>query len=586
MKRLLPILILSSLLSMHAHAKRAIPPELKKWWPMCVFDGTGGASEPAIKEMVRMAAECGVMLEIFPKAFNFAAEDPEQLAMGASDTCNISTGFKDRGVTRGSVLAIVPDTGTAQAMCKAAGAGERSFCGQLGFDPGKSFKFRMGNTGYYGDVANPGASAFSVVSGKSVNARDMSAAALGQGMMALPQGFGAGNGVGGDYEGQAAGGSNVDSGWSDYGCEKMREAAYDNIYPNKMYFPLKEIFAKKNDGKLVTIDLYDKTRRLFGNGGVSGANIPLSPAIPPAGIPNAGPDFPFGNKTGKQPSVMDNVGVARAPQSTASPTGHPNRASAGADGVVNLRQSAEETPAVNVAIKEPTPGTPQDRGKIVNVDKEMTDDQLAAYGLTRADVEGKTGSAATSSAATASTSTSTSSTGTATGSSTPSGATSTNASTGTAVASAATPTSGQTATANAATASTTGSSNTSSNTSTSSMFGAADASTTTGAAAANMLVQSATAGLTPTPSAGASSGVFGSELALAGQLPANGQQGGGRAPASASNFNDGVFNLNNRPAAPEEDRRGSSLRNSTTSGTSGRPAPSTEGGSYTRVGRD
>lgn len=88
---------------------------------------------------------------------------------------------------------------------------------------GESLEGRLSNTGRWGGKAD--GMAFGVSNGTSSASV---AAVLGQTQLGLPPGAGAGNGTGEDIEGYASAGSNPEPGWSDYGCGKMRETAFDN----------------------------------------------------------------------------------------------------------------------------------------------------------------------------------------------------------------------------------------------------------------------------------------------------------------------------------------------------------------------
>ncbi len=337
-----------------ARAEGAEWEQFDKWWPMCVFDGSGGGSvNAAITEMVKMAAKCKVNLDVRPFSIppGTGAGNVKKFADDARAKCNLTYGFQKMGVNRASILAI-SDARAAQQMCNAMGAKDRQFCGELSFDRGKAQEFRMRGTGYFGGAAPAGQPAFSVVGGSAINARDMSAVALGQGMMGLPQGFGAGNGVGAEFEGQAAGGSNVDSGWSDYGCEKMRAAAFDNRYRGMKY---KSDFTEwyPTSGKIRYVDITDKTTPLFGSlGAITAATgIAIKTAIP--GLPMTS------QQIGKvvvgaaleAESVFRNATTPKAKPQEGASTGHPNRTN---NQVTSLRGSDDSgVEQVNVPTTDP-----------------------------------------------------------------------------------------------------------------------------------------------------------------------------------------------------------------------------------------
>jgi len=337
-----------------ARAEGAEWEQFDKWWPMCVFDGSGGGNvNSAVTEMVKMAAKCKVNLDVRPYSIppGTGAGNVKKLTDDARAKCNLTDGFGKMGVNRGSVL-ILGSAATAQQMCNAMGAGERSFCGELSFDRGKAQEFKMRNTGYYGGAAPAGQPAVSVVGGNAINARDMSAVALGQGMMGLPQGFGAGNGVGGDLEGQAAGGSNVDSGWSDLGCQKMRAAAFDNRYRGMKY---KSDFTEwyPTTGKIRYLDVADKTTPLFGSlGAITAATgIAIKAAVPALPMTSQQIGKAVVGAALEAESVFRNATAPKAKPGEGAAAGHPNRTNSQ---VTSLRVSDDTgVEAVNVPTSDP-----------------------------------------------------------------------------------------------------------------------------------------------------------------------------------------------------------------------------------------
>jgi hypothetical protein len=337
-----------------ARAEGAQWEQFDKWWPMCVFDGSGGGNvNAAVTEMVKMAAKCKVNLDVRPFSIppGTGAGNVKKLSDDARAKCNLTYGFQKMGVNRASIL-VIGDARSAQAMCNAMGAKDRQFCGELSFDRGKAQEFRMRGTGYFGGTAPAGQPAFSVVGGSAINARDMSAVALGQGMMGLPQGFGAGNGVGAEFEGQAAGGSNVDSGWSDYGCKKMRAAAFDNRYRGMKY---KSDFTEwyPTTGKLRYVDIADKSTPLFGGavgngGGGGGAGPAALPSVSPA---NSGAGKPASGAASEAESVFRKTTPPSAKTAEGAASGHPNRTN---NQVTSLRGSDDSgVEPVNVPTSDP-----------------------------------------------------------------------------------------------------------------------------------------------------------------------------------------------------------------------------------------
>jgi hypothetical protein len=355
-------------------------PILDKWWPMCVFDGTGGNNNPQIKEMVRMAAvECKVHLDIvaYPIPPGADGGNAEAFTKAAKEKCNLTYGYRMWGVNRGSILAILGNSGTARQLCSAQGARDREFCGELGFDPGEAIKLKMANTGYFGGVAKPNEPAVSIVAGGAINARDMSAVALGQGMMSLPQGFGAGNGVGTEYEGQAAGGRGADSGWNDYGCRKMREAAFPNPRKDMVFNPKVDNWLPTK-GKLVYLDVNDKERPIFGKPGGKAPNGAMAQRayekVPPPGPVVRAQTATRTETIPASESVFrgSTTDGARASQDSAAPSGHPDR---GGAQVTSLRQSAEDTKdTVQTERSIPAAGAQRSGGRIVADENAKVDD--------------------------------------------------------------------------------------------------------------------------------------------------------------------------------------------------------------------
>ena len=107
-----------------ARAEGAEWEQFDKWWPMCVFDGSGGGNvNSAVTEMVKMAAKCKVNLDVRPYSIppGTGAGNVKKLTDDARAKCNLTDGFGKMGVNRGSVL-ILGSAATAQQMCKATTA--------------------------------------------------------------------------------------------------------------------------------------------------------------------------------------------------------------------------------------------------------------------------------------------------------------------------------------------------------------------------------------------------------------------------------------------------------------------------------
>ncbi len=205
--------------------QRAKPVAFDKWYPLCLFfDGTGGDPNQITKDLTDMAAKCNVNLITYPVFVSGANGGVGTLKQNAKSKCNATDGFGRFGVNRGSVILVTGNPSTRLSLCNAPGANPKDIpaCGEMGWDVGDSLESRMRNTGRWAGKAD--GMAFGVAGGSSADV----AAALGQTELGLPPGTGAGNGTGEDFEGYASAGSNPQPGWSDVGCEKMRESAFDN----------------------------------------------------------------------------------------------------------------------------------------------------------------------------------------------------------------------------------------------------------------------------------------------------------------------------------------------------------------------
>ncbi|MBI3294700.1 MAG: hypothetical protein HYZ71_08210 [Deltaproteobacteria bacterium] len=207
-----------------------IPQRFDRMWPICIFiDPSVPNGNQIVKEMSDMAAHCQVNLVSFPFYIkpNYP-KDPDSLNKAAKHSCNAIQGMNGLGIARASVVTLVNNPSIPRRMCNSEGMQESNSCGEVGYKVNPGQKARMQATGTWGGEAQPGESAAAIIGPGGFNAATVAGRAQGQAQMAMPWGYGAGNGTGGFSEGYAGAGSDPEKGWSAEGCNQMKKSAFPN----------------------------------------------------------------------------------------------------------------------------------------------------------------------------------------------------------------------------------------------------------------------------------------------------------------------------------------------------------------------
>ena len=233
-----------------------------KWYPMCVFmDNSVRNGNEVVKGLVDMAAKCQVNLVVFPFYSKNMPGDGNGVKDAARDKCNAEDGFRQSGVNRATSLVLTGNRSLPATICQAPSGADSNICGEMGWDPGEGVEQRMRSTGRWSGAAPPGKAAVGVVApGPSgfFNIADV-AAVTGQTFLNRPPGYAGGNGVGDANEGQSAGGVGAKQGWSDSGCDAMRQASFANDGRWKYSADQKDYVVKGDDEKRFLDLKSDKT---------------------------------------------------------------------------------------------------------------------------------------------------------------------------------------------------------------------------------------------------------------------------------------------------------------------------------------
>ncbi len=288
----------------------------KKWYPLCLFfDPSVKNANQITKGLTDMAAKCSVNLITYPVFISNSGGNIATLMSKAKEKCNATDGFGQLGINRASAVLVTGDTKLPLQMCNASGASAKdiSHCGQMGWNVGDSLEGRLSPTGRWGGFAS--GMAFGVVAAKTVEGV---AAVLGQTILGLPPGYGAGNGTGQDDEGYASAGSSPEPGWSKYGCDKFQETAFDNKNNRWKYLEDQKFYAVRSPmGKL-----YDLL------GGKALFNKPKAPPPPGAQASssktNGGADPATGTSSGGATPIVRSTSPAVATFSQPTPASSGN----------------------------------------------------------------------------------------------------------------------------------------------------------------------------------------------------------------------------------------------------------------------
>jgi hypothetical protein len=220
------------------------PPPHDLFYPICLFVEEGAS--PSIKELrnslIEEAEKCQVTLIVQSLPVGNLPPHSNQLAMAAERYCDADQRFGrmvgPNGLFRASVAVVTKRQGAAAEFCNISAAqaaaepsGYFGGCGQYGKEP--KFKNNLEYTfGYAAKLDDRKATVAIVDSGKRTFA-DLQRTLMGVGMMGLPPGSGAGNGLGLPDEAAPLTAQYPNSlAWTNApnggGCEQMRRAALPN----------------------------------------------------------------------------------------------------------------------------------------------------------------------------------------------------------------------------------------------------------------------------------------------------------------------------------------------------------------------
>ncbi len=230
--------------------KGAKPVAFPKWFPACVFmDNSVRNGNQVVKGLVDMAAACGVNLVVFPFYTKNMPGNAEGLKNAARSKCNAQDGFRQYGVNRAEAIVLTGNRSLPAQMCNAGNNPDANVCSEVGWNPGPEMEARLRFIGRYGGRPPAGSPAVSVIGpggGGLFSVADV-AAGQGQGLLNLPPGTAAGNGTGDNDEGYASSGTKPTQGWSDLGCQRMREVSFPNDGKWKYNADQKDYVVKTTD---------------------------------------------------------------------------------------------------------------------------------------------------------------------------------------------------------------------------------------------------------------------------------------------------------------------------------------------------